>query len=155
MKKFVFRLESLLKFRAYQEERAKMELARAEHDVLECKNSIENAGNELSAAFMELEKETASGIDVAKYKAFANYITGIESFIDSEKKRLKKLQAVVSEKRRKLAKKTVEKKIIENLKAKQKEAYYKDVLKLLEKESDDITIVRKARELINDTNEPQ
>ncbi|MBF0224203.1 MAG: flagellar export protein FliJ [Desulfobacterales bacterium] len=144
MKKFQFKLEPYLKYKEFLEDRAKMEVGKAVANVLNCENETEAIKNNINAASLAFDKETSLGINAERMYVYTNYINGLESSLESKQKELRQLILILEQKQKELAKKSVEKKTIDNLKDKRKEEYYQNIFKLLQKENDDTIIIREA-----------
>ena len=71
----------------------------------------------------------------------------MESFVKSEGVRRQELLHVLTKKQKELERKTISKKVMENLKDRRKEEYYKAMLKDMYKETDDMIILRKAKDI--------
>ncbi len=147
MKKFQFRLESLRKYREFLERQKQLEVAKARQDVLFCEQAIEQARAAFSETVESLEAQLGNGMDAARFLQVRNYLSGLESFEASEEKRRKGLVKVLVQRQQELARKSVEKKAIDKLKARQKEEYYAEMLKEEQKSMDDTMILRRARSL--------
>ncbi len=147
MKKFRFKLESLLQYREHLERIAQQEVAKARSNIVACEENITRLKNEHQKISFELDSEVATGIVAERYKLYTAYIYGIESSVASEEKRLQNLLKVFKEKQNILTQKSIEKKVIENLKGRKKEEYYDNMFKNIQKESDDTIITRKARDM--------
>jgi flagellar FliJ protein len=144
MKKFKFRLEPLMRYREFLERQKRLEVAKARSDVLSCEKSIEQTRAAFSETVNLLEDDLGKGMDAAQFLRVKDYLVGLETFEDTEKKRRKKLLDVLTRRQKELAGKTVEKKVIEKLKLRQKEEYYTVMLKEEQKSLDDIVILRQA-----------
>jgi flagellar FliJ protein len=147
MKKFQFRLEPLIKYREFLERQKQLEVAKARSDVLSCEQSIEKTRTAFSEAAASLDTALGEGMDAARFLQVRNYMAGLEAFGASEEKRRVGLLKVLKRRQKELAQKSVEKKAIEKLKARQKEEYYTAMLKEEQKEMDDTMILRQARSL--------
>ncbi len=147
MKKFKFNQQSLLRYREYLEHLAKINTARAVQDVHACERSIEKATSDRVDTADRLENEVSSGIGVNRYKWYTTYLQGVEALLESENNRLGSLSEILEEKRRVLAQKAIDKKMMESLEEKRRDEYYDELRKSLQKESDDIILVRKDRDL--------
>jgi flagellar FliJ protein len=145
MKKFKFRLEPLKRYREFLERQKQLEVAKARSDVLSCERSIEQTRTAFSETINLLEDDLGKGMDAARFLRVKDYLSGLESFENAEKKRHTSLLGVLTQRQKELAKKSIEKKVIEKLKLRQKEEYYTMMLKEEQKSLDDIIILRQAR----------
>lgn len=146
MKKFRFSLEPLLKYRSFMEQKAKQELAEALKNLAECEEKIKSLENDKKDAMLTMDSEMAKGITSDQYRLHTSYIDSLDAMIFSEEDRRIRLAKVVREKQQVLAKRSVEKKAIENLKQKKRAEYIEEMLAIQQKMSDDIIMARKARE---------
>ncbi len=147
MKRFRFRLASLLRYRQYLERKAQLEVARVRSDIVACDRRIGQLKNDFEAAGRRLETEAETGVDAVRYLLFTNYLSGIDSFIEAENERRKRFLKELAKKQKILAERSMEKKILENLEERKKEAYYHEMLTAERKEADDTIILRKARDM--------
>ena len=145
MKKFKFRLEPLMRYREFMERRKQLEVAKARSDVLSCEQSIENTRAAFSDTVNQLTDDLGKGMEAVRFLRVKDYLSGLESLENTEKKRRIQLLGVLTQRQKELARKSVEKKAIEKLKLKQKEEYYTVVLKEEQQSLDDIVILRQAR----------
>jgi flagellar FliJ protein len=145
MKKFQFRLETLRKYREFIERQKQLEVARARFEVLSCEEAIETARAAHSQTAGSLEADLENGVDAARFMQIRNYMAGLEALEASEEKRRIGLLKELTRRQKELARKSVEKKAIERLKERQKEAYYGAMQKEEQKEMDDTMILRQAR----------
>ena len=91
-----------------------------------------------------LETDLGRGMTAARFLHIRNYMSGLESVEVAEEKRRKGLLKVLTRRQKELAKKAVEKKAIEKLRAKRKEEYYTAIMKEEQKTMDDTIIIRQA-----------
>ena len=94
-----------------------------------------------------MNEEARTGIPAHRILLYRNFVDGMENRIEQETARLNKLKDVLTQKQKVLAEKSVQKKVMDNLKEKHKTAYYQEALAQLDKENDDMTVLRKAREI--------
>jgi len=146
MKKFRFSLEPLLKYRTFMEQKAKQELAEALKNLSDCEEQIKKLENDKINAMIEMDREMAKGISSDQYRLHTSFIDSLDAMILSEEDRRIRLMKVVREKQQALAKRSVDKKAIENLKQKKKTEYLEEMTSSQQKIADEIIMVRKARE---------
>ena len=147
MKKFKFNLNSYLRLKKHLEKLAQQEVASVIFKIRESKKRVESLKTNYYKRAKQLDHETVSGIYANRYNIFKTDMAGIKSSMEEEKLRCLDLLKVLEEKKKELAKKSVDKKILENLKGRRKEEYYINMEKLLQKEADDMLIVRKAGDI--------
>lgn len=148
MKQFKFRLEPLLRFREHLLEQAQQEVARIRSDLLACDARIAVWEKDYAATSRELDQEVSSGIDVKRYQHYTRYLEGIESNLEGENLRRKQLTRRLEEKQRHLHQRSVDKKVLENLKNRRREDFYRNLVQTLHKETDDTLMVRQARSMV-------
>ncbi len=147
MKKFVFRLQPLLKYRQYLEHIAKQELAKAYQNVRDVEILINSLEELYSRKAAELDNEAVNGIRAQYFKQCIDYLGSLENEIKSEKIKLANLRKVLAEKQAKLTRKSVEKKVIERLRQKKENDYMNEFRKEEQKESDEMASLKKARQI--------
>jgi len=149
MKRFNFRLQSVLQYREYLEQLAQQETARAHMKV---KNS-ETRINELRLHHLdtveELETTARKGINASDFKKYHDYLDALDSDIELEIKKKAGLEKILVEKQENLTKKSVNRKVIEKLKDKKDIEYMDELRKDEQKILDEISSLKKVRE-IND-----
>ncbi len=150
MKKFRFRLESLVRYRAFLERRKQLEVAQARSDVLACERTIAQLHQARQATGEQVVQDLARGMDAVRFQNAQNYMSGLASEEMTAQGRRNTLLSVLSSRQKELAEKSVEKKAIEKIKERRKEEYYAAAMKEEQKTLDDIVILRRAR---NENNE--
>jgi len=148
MKRFQFRLEPLLSYREHLLGQAQQEVARIRADVLACDERIALLEKDSAVTNQELDKEVSTGIDVKRYQHYTKYLEGIESNLGAENLSRKQMVKLFEEKQKHLRQRSIDKKVLENLKNRRRDDYYKDLIQRLHKETDDIVIVRQARGMV-------
>jgi flagellar FliJ protein len=150
MKKFKFRLESVLKYKGFLEKEAKQALMSVNLDIKECEANIEQIKFKRLNLIDELEKKTEEGISIEFYHMHQNYIASVENSLVREKKRLEYLFKEKDLKTKRLIDARKEKEAMERLKDKTKKKYIEEMLYEEQKELDEISSIKKAREICND-----
>ena len=148
MKRFQFRLEPLLSYREHLLGQAQQEVARIRADVLACDERIALLEKDSDVTNQELDKEVSAGIDVKRYRHYTKYLEGIESSLGAENISRKQMVKLFEEKQKHLHQRSIDKKVLENLKNRRRDDYYKDLIQRLHKETDDTVIVRQARSMV-------
>ncbi len=153
MKKFNFRLEPLLNYRKYLERVAQQHTAKAHMDVKNCENQILNLKQVWTNNTDEVENIVENGVSAKEFKRYHDYLNSVEAGIAQEEVRKLQLEKVLKEKLQELKKKSVDKKAMELYREKLKEAYTQELLKNEQKELDEISSLKIARELNNETHQ--
>ncbi len=148
MKKFQFKLEALLKYREYLAHKLKLEVASAVADVEACKLSIERTKQEQIKTVQHLSTISETGIDGNTLLRYTEYVSTLEIEIDIRNTELITLKEILIEKRNRLKKKSIDKKVIENLKDLKKDEYHHELNLMIQKESDDMVSIRRTGEQV-------
>ena len=145
MKKFNFKLQSLLKYRKYLEDLAKQETSKALKNVIESKKTIEKLKSDYSKVSDELNKAILKKISADEFRQYHDYLNYIENDI-SEKTTVKiKLQKIFLDKQKILTQKTVNKKVVELLKKKKTTQYMEEFHKAEQNITDEVAVLKKVR----------
>ncbi len=147
MKEFIFRLEPLLRYREHLEHTAQQKVAEAYSKLLACENRITGFIEDLRKTAHELDVRMTEGINAQQYQLYSSYLTGLDSALEKEKNHHKELLGIMIQKQKILSQKSTEKKVLENLKERQKNEYYTEITKNLQKESEEMNIIQKIRNM--------
>jgi flagellar FliJ protein len=147
MKRFTFRLESLLKYRKYMELLAQQETAKAYKDVKASGMRIQDLKAVLLQGSEVLDQAAAKGISAVEFKSHADFLDGVADDRAREIIRKARLEIVLGEKQAALTQKSVDKKVLERLKARKKSEYMGEFLRSEQNASDEISSLKKAREI--------
>lgn len=150
MKKFQFRLQSLLKYKRHLEQVAKQTMAQAVADVLACEQHIEGLQNDRITATDQLDALVEKGMGAGQFNRYRQFITAIDQMIMLERTRKSELEKILDDKREALKQRTIEKKALERLREKQTREYTHKMLREEQKNLDEIASLRTAREVNND-----
>jgi len=145
MKRFEFRLEPLLQFREHLLEQVQQEVGKIRADMLACDERIALFEKDYADACQELDQEVSAGIDEKRYQHYTRYLTGIESNLEIEHLHRKQLMTLLDQKQKQLHQRSVDKRVLENLKNRRRADFYRNWMQMLHKETDDTVIVRQAR----------
>ncbi|MCP4114773.1 MAG: flagellar export protein FliJ [Desulfobacteraceae bacterium] len=147
MKRFSFKLEALLKYRRYLELLAQQEMAQAYKNVQESEMRIRELKVEFSRGSAALDRAVTGGIRAVEFKSHADYLDSVDGDRAREIKRKAGLETVLGEKQTALTRKSVDKKVLERLKDRKKSEYLGEFLKAEQNASDEISSLKKAREI--------
>jgi flagellar protein FliJ len=147
MKKFKFKLDSLLRYRSFQEHQKKLAVAAALNDVMACEAAIDKMVLLARTTAKSLESALANGMDATRFEWFNHYLSGLSCLRVSEEARRLELMKTLIIRQRELTEKSVARKVVENLKARKKEDYYREALKTEQKNLDDMVILRGSRKI--------
>jgi flagellar FliJ protein len=147
MKKFKFKLDPLLRYRSFQEHQKKLAVAAARFEVMTCEASIEDLVLMAQTTAESLESAVSNGMDATRFEWFKHYLEGLSSSrVSAETQRIELIKALTL-RQRELTEKSVARKVVENLKARKREDYYREALKAEQKVLDDMVILRSARKI--------
>lgn len=141
MKKFQFSLKALLSYREHLEQIAMQELAKAQSDVNQVTAYIEEIEEEFNKARNSLEIESEKGITSEELGMYIDYLNGLEQKKYEAKEVLVRLMVIVEKRRSALQTKSIEKKIIMNLKDKRRTEYVNEALKSAQSDSDEMVLL--------------
>jgi flagellar FliJ protein len=141
MKKFQFSLKALLSYREHLEQIAMQELAKAQSDVNQVTSYMEEIEQEPSKARNDLEIESEKGITSEELGMYIDYLNGLEQKKYEAKEALSRLMVIVEKRRSTLQTKSIEKKIIMNLKDKRRSEYVNESLKSAQSDSDEMVLL--------------
>jgi flagellar export protein FliJ len=146
MKKFNFSLKALLTYREHQEKIAMQELAKAQSDMNKVMEYIEDLEADFKKAREDLEKESEKGIMSVDLGRYIDYLNGLEQRKHEAKDVLERLKVIVEKRRENLNDRTIEKKVIMNLKDKRRKEYVDEALKSAQSESDEMVLLKRISE---------
>ncbi|MCD4743023.1 MAG: flagellar export protein FliJ [Desulfobacteraceae bacterium] len=147
MKRFNFRLTSLLDFRKYLERLARKETAMAYKDVKDSQKAIEELKGRYIKTASELDTIVLKGIKAEELQLYNKYLDMVDSNIIEENQRKRELKKILDRKIAELTKKSVDKKVIERLKEKKEIEYMEEFRKFEQEAIDEVVLLKKAREL--------
>lgn len=143
MKKFRFRLEALLKYRAHLEQLAKEEVARIQTEINKCNERIRDLRGKQMATVQKTEEKMVEGLSARDHQIYLEYIRSLGMKITEEEELVEKLNTILVGKQEELTKKSISKKVLANLKEKQKQDYYDEIDKLMMKEADEMVLLKR------------
>ena len=147
MKKYIFRLQAMLDIKENKLNEKLVELAQIqqilsdEEEKLDVLNVRKNKAYEELIQIYSLEK----ALDIQEVCNYKGFLGKISIEISQQKERIENVMFFVREKQKEVNEALKEKKILENLKEKDKNRYYNNLLKQEAKELDDIASTRYVR----------
>lgn len=146
MKRFQFKLQSLLNYKKHLEEMARQEMARAVADVNACQEQIQSLGQTRKDAGKRLERLVEKGIGAAEFKLHNGFLSIVDQMIIEERQRKVRLEKVLDEKRSMLTKRTIDKKAMERLWERRAQEYTQEMLREEQKALDEVAALKTVRE---------
>jgi flagellar FliJ protein len=148
MKKFEFRLDSVLRYREHLERMALMKLAEAKRSFVLTKKRIETLEQNQTEATLTLRDEETRGIDVKRHRIFLAYLQGLTDQIAAEKNRLVEISALIREKQQIFETERIKRESLELLKKTERARYVREWERAEQKAMDEITSLRwKSKEV--------
>ena len=147
MKRFEFRLQPLLNYRSYLEQMAKQDTAKARMDVMDSQKRIDLIREELTVSAGRMDDMVKKGVTASFFRQLTSYMDGMAFDMENETRKKSSLEKILEQKVEILKNKTKEKKSMELLKEKKKEEYIQEMMKLEQKGLDEISSLKKAREI--------
>ncbi|HWR43167.1 flagellar export protein FliJ [Sporomusa sp.] len=139
MKKFRFRLETLLKFRKMQEEQAQIKLAEATNRLNKEQEYLGILRNQLASNLKLLSQEQSSGSPtIETLKTFSYYIDKIKRHITEQQEQVAKAADYQQECLAELEGAIKQRKLVDNLREKRLEQYGKELLQEEQKILDEL-----------------
>lgn len=138
MKKFQFRLETLLKFRKMEEEQAQIKLGEASARLYKEQELLREQENKLTATLDLLNKEQTACPTIETLKTFGYYIDKIKSDIVKQEEQVAKAASYRQECLTALETAMKQRKLVDNLRNKRLEQYKAQLLQEEQKLLDEL-----------------
>ncbi len=151
MKQFNFKLQPLLRYRQYLERVAQQNTAKAHMDVKNCEKQIMDLKQTWKQSADKIDKIITKGVNASTFRQYHNYLDTVQTNIRDEKLRKIQLNKLLKERLLKLKEKSVDKKAMELYKEKLKLKYNHEIIKIEQKELDEIVSIKTARTISNET----
>ncbi len=148
MKKFSFRLETLLRVREQKEKLKQREFAEEVRKVTEVENQIEEIEKSIAGAFEDLGSEAEVIYDPQTALSYYKYIFNMQRYSASRSRHLEELMVEFEKKREELVQTSRDRRVLENLKKRHREAWKSEVMREDQKEMDEIGNMRAAHEML-------
>lgn len=150
MKQFKFKLQPLLSYRQYLERIAQQNTARAILDVKNCENQINNLKKTRDQNTDRIDAIVVDGVKASELRRYHQYLDTVETSIKDEKTRKIELNKFLNERLLELKKKSIEKKAMEIYRETLNARYTQELIKIEQKELDEISSLKTARTLSNE-----
>jgi len=146
MKKFKFKLESVLKLKSFKEEKTKAELGVIVSKIHRCREVMEKIKDDVNLAYREQEALLKKGASGQEIQFFAHFVKGKKEHMTFQQNVLKHLNEEYQMKINDLKIIKGEVKVVENLKEKKSTEFYKAEEKKFQASIDELTLNRLAME---------
>ena len=138
MAKFIFNLQGLLNIKEKLEEQSKTEYGKALTRLEQEKSILLNLKNKKQENILSFRESINKGVKPNYIDNINKYISFIDKKIEEQMENINKAKEIVEEKRLALLEAMKERKVLETLKEKEKENYFKEELKNEQKIIDEI-----------------
>ncbi len=139
--RFRFSLETVLKVRGLREEQARWEVAQAQKELEKLRQALEQTRDlriRLAADLQGKEREWTP----QEFSILKTYLEHLKTAVEGFKHQVEQQKAVVQMKMEALKQRYQERRLLEQLREKQFAQYRRELLKVMEKETEDIVIGR-------------
>ncbi|MEA2030426.1 MAG: flagellar export protein FliJ [candidate division Zixibacteria bacterium] len=140
MKKFKFRLQSLLKVREHMENQRKKDLADANRQVMKQESELETLSQKNDNTIKGKRKNQSGNISIAELLVYSRYLLKLRQNNLAGRELLSALYSTKEKKRRELLEASKERKVYEKLKEHDEERFNKEATDSARKESDETGI---------------
>jgi flagellar FliJ protein len=142
---FRFKLEFLLKYRQQKEEMAMLKLAQCVREANRFENELEDIKDRTVELESEVRSQTAAPISAPVYNMYMNYKAHLRECGQDAACRLAKAENQVEEQRRTLVAASVDRKIMERFKEKEKEAFVEEEQRKEQEVLDELSSISYSR----------
>lgn len=147
MKKYTFRLQTVLDIKANKLNEKLVELAQIQQILSAEESKLEDLKSRKTNAYEELIQiySLEKTLDIQEVCNYKGFLGKIEIEIKQQEDRIENVMFFVKQKQAEVNQALKEKKILEKLKEKEKNAYYQEFIKQEAKELDDLASTRYTR----------
>lgn len=138
MAKFIFNMQGLLNIKEKLEEQTKTEYGKALAKLEQEKSILLNLKNKKQENILSFRESINKGVKPNYIDNINKYISFIDKKVEEQTQNINKAKEIVEEKRLDLLEAMKERKVLETLKEKEKENYFKEELKNEQKIIDEI-----------------
>lgn len=138
MAKFIFNMQSLLNIKEKLEDKSKTEYGKALNKLEEEKNILLSLENKKRENILSFKQSISLSVKPNYIDSINKYISFIDKKIEEQQENIDKAKKFVEEKRLQLLEAIKQRKVLEALKEKEKENYFKEELKKEQKVIDEI-----------------
>ncbi len=145
MKRFAFRLETLLKYRKNLEEKERAQLFQIIARLRREQNHLENLQKKHQEVLVDLAEQRSAGTDFADASWFYAYLDRLRLEMRKSAERICRLEQDLEDQKAVLIEASKRKKILDSLKTRQRKTHQANAEKLEQKSVDDLVVVRYPR----------
>ncbi len=144
MKRFSFKLESVLKYREHQERKARIDLSDARNAWLETRNAVEGLVEKKEKLIAQLRQDAMEGMEASWYMTCRNYVRQLDDELQLAKNKLEKQNRIVEERRESLNKQYMKKESLGTLKSLHAQTHQKWVELEEQKQLDEMVLMKRG-----------
>ncbi|TET32137.1 MAG: flagellar export protein FliJ [Planctomycetota bacterium] len=148
MKRFRFRLETLLRVREQKEKLKQREFAEEVGKVTEVQDQIDDIEKAIADTLETLGSKAKIGYDPQAVLAYYRYIFNMQRYSAARSRHLETLMVEYDKKREELVQASRDKRVLENLKKRHHETWRHEVMREDQIEMDEIGNMRAAHEAL-------
>ncbi|WP_250278418.1 flagellar export protein FliJ [[Clostridium] colinum] len=138
MAKFIFNMQGLLNIKEKLEEQTKTEYGKALNKLEEEKSILLNLENKKQENILSFKQSINTSVKPSYINSINQYVSFIDKKMEQQMENINKAKDIVEEKRLALLDAMKERKVLEALKEKEKENYFKEEIKKEQKVIDEI-----------------
>ncbi len=142
---FKFKLQSVLEYRLNIEEKILNEFSDLKRDLEEKKKILKTLIDERSRLINDLRDMQRSMIRPDDIATLVRYVEKLRIKEEEQKKTILQVQEKIESKRQELMEAVKNRKVMENLRDKHEESYYKEMNDLEQKNSDEMSVLKFGR----------
>ena len=144
MKRFSFKLDSVLKYREHQERKARIDLSDARNAWLKARNAVDGLEEERETLVAQLRRDAVEGVEASWYMTCQNYVARLEDELKLARNKLEKQNRIVEVKRKTLKEQYMKKESLGALKSLHAQAHQKQVEFEEQKYLDEMILIKKG-----------
>jgi flagellar FliJ protein len=144
MKRFKFRLESVLKYRRFMEKKEMMRLMQYKKACEDIKTSISRLSSQRSEMARKCSRAGSKGASVFEYLSYKSYLNALKEDIEAAQYELRQEEQRVTEQEAVLKQETIKKKVLERLKELRLEDHREMIDKLEQEYLDELVINKRG-----------
>jgi flagellar protein FliJ len=145
MKKFSFKLETLLNYRVNIEEKERETLSHLNFRLFTERNQLESLRMREQETRTELSRARAASMDDAEMQWFYPYLDRLQLEIERSRKRIAKVEKEVEAQKAVVIEATKNKKVLDTMKIKKVKEFTATIEKMEQKAVDEIMVIRSSR----------
>ena len=145
MKPFTFRLEKVLNYRGHLLDRARLELSAARARMLAAQEGLSQLTNRREAAKESCRREGARSMTGLRYHLYQKFLDGLDRNLDEAHVDLRKRASRVKDCEKAVASARIQKKVLETLKERGRQAHAEAAARVEQKEMDDMVLIHRGR----------